>query len=219
MWCCCPRSKRGRPETRWFVVASGMMLALGVIASPAETADEPPGVATTNPPARKSAVSSPSAVPSPPLAITLETGQIKNVAVSGITRVAIGDPAILDVTVVSSSELLLRATAPGTTNLLLWDANGQRSFTIEVIDRKREGVDEQLRRLIQELRLPSVQVKREESRLFLVGDVPAQQDLDRIEQLLSAYKEQVTNLVRVASKEVSAAAPPHRCGLSSNSSR
>ena len=129
--------------------------------------------------------------------ISLIPGQIQSIAVDGIQRVVIGDPQIADVEVVSSQEIFLQAKAPGTTNLLLWDKQGQRASIVEVVDRIPEALATQLRQLIGQLGLPDVSVHREQKKVFLTGMVKNQEDMSRIEQMLGVFGDQVTNLVSV----------------------
>ncbi len=130
-----------------------------------------------------------------------------------MSRVAIGNPDILDLTVISSEELLLQAKSVGTTTLLVWDDQGQRTFTIQVVDRALEGTEAQLRRLLTQIYVPGIQVKREDRSLFLTGQVEGQEQLDQIEKVLSAYPG-VTSLVSVAPAPAPApAAPPQSVKL------
>ena len=134
---------------------------------------------------------------SAPSQISLEPGEIRTLMVDNLTRVALGDPKVADITLVSSNEALLQAKAPGLTNLILWDAQGKHLWDIEVVDHKPEALEAQLRNLVLELGLAGVAVKRENDKVFLTGEVSTQGDLDRLEQMLSAYKGQVTNLASV----------------------
>ncbi len=131
-----------------------------------------------------------------PRAISLEAGEIRSFDVEDITRVAIGDPNVVDVTVVSPNEILLQAKSAGSTNLILWDRAGQHTSSVEVLDRAPQEVEGQLRNLMGSLDLPGVNVSSEDGKVFLTGEVPRQEELDRLEQMLSAYPG-VTNLVRV----------------------
>jgi pilus assembly protein CpaC len=147
----------------------------------------------------------PSAVPSQ---ISLERGAIHPVPVHNVTRVAIGNPDIVDVTIVSVNEVLLQAKAFGTTNLILWDEQGQTTTMVEVVDPTTEAIATQLRQVIQGLGLSSVQVRREEDKIFLTGEVSRQEDLERIEQMLAAYDRKVTNLVTLPAVQAPPAVPP-----------
>ena len=131
-----------------------------------------------------------------PEAIALELGEVKNLSVQGITRVAVGNPTVVDVSIVSSNEILVQAKSAGTTNVILWGSEGQRVWNVEVIDRTPEAVESQLKQLLVELHLPAVRVQREKGKLFLIGEVPRKEDNDRLEQMLSGFQG-VMNLVTV----------------------
>ena len=141
-----------------------------------------------------------------PASISLAPGELWSVPVDEIKRVAVGDPEVVDVTVVSPNEVLLQGKAAGTTNLLLWDRQGQHVSNIEVVDRTTEALEGQLRQLVAQLGLPGVQVKRENNKLFLIGDVPRQADADRLEQMLASFKG-VTNLAQVLVPTAAPVAP------------
>lgn len=129
--------------------------------------------------------------------ITLVPTQIRSIPVDNMTRVVIGGPEVVDVHVASANEVLLQAKAPGTTDLMIWDQQGQHVWSVEVQDPTREAVDAQLRAIVGELNLSQVTVQREGDKLFLVGEVDQPEDADRLEQMISAF-EKVTNLVKVA---------------------
>jgi pilus assembly protein CpaC len=127
--------------------------------------------------------------------ISLVPGEVQSIPVDAIERVVIGDPNVADVEVVSSTEIFLQAKSVGTTNLLLWDRQGQRTSSVEVVDRIPEAVAAQLRQILNQLNLPHVSAHRENKHLFLTGIVASQDELDRVEQMLTAFGTQVTNLV------------------------
>ncbi len=156
---------------------------------PTKTAAAPVAPApTSKPPAQE------------PLAIRLERGAIHPLSVKGVQRVAVGDPNVADVTVLSPMALLIQAKAPGNTNLLVWDERGQSTVSLEVLERASEApeiVARQVQNVVGALDLAKVAVKRENAKLFLIGEVDRQDELDRLEQMLSAF-EGVTNLVRLS---------------------
>ena len=171
----------------WPAITQG----LDDIEGPSEALDlEPDG--TLRPDTASPRAEPPGAVPS---SLSLEVGEVRPFSVDGVIRIAIGDPEVMDVTVVSENELLLKAGSAGTTNLILWDRAGQHITNIEVIDPTQEALEDRLRQLLQELDLPGVQVTREEDKIFLTGEVPSETELDQLEQMLAAYGGQVTNLV------------------------
>ncbi len=131
-----------------------------------------------------------------PAVLSLEPGEIRSLSVEDVERVAVGDPNVADFTVVSANEVLVQAKAAGTTNLILWDRRGQHTSNVEVIDYTAERLETPLRQLIGTLKLPDVQIKRENTKVFVIGEVASRAELDRLEQMLSAYPG-VTNLVAV----------------------
>jgi pilus assembly protein CpaC len=183
------------------VASACAFLSLSPIAWPAQ------GVSEADQPEPQAAFTPGQGVP--PL-ISLEPGDIWTVSVHELERIAIANPKVADVAIVSANEVLLQAKTPGTTNLLLWDSQGQHLTQIEVLNTFTGANEGQLNRLVSELKLFGVQVRRENEKLFLVGEVERQADLDRLEQMLTAYKDQVTNLVTVAPEPPSppAALPP-----------
>ncbi|MBI1992708.1 MAG: TonB family protein, partial [Candidatus Omnitrophica bacterium] len=82
---------------------------------------------------------------------------------------------------------------------MLWDSKGQRASRVEVASRIPETLETELRQLLNQLNLSGVNVHREKNKLFLTGLVSRQEDLERIEQMLAAFKDQVTNLVALSS--------------------
>lgn len=82
----------------------------------------------------------PEAIPMMTPLISLGRGEVRSMAIDGLTRVAIGDPEVIDFTVISGNQLLLRAMALGTTNLILWDRTGEHTFRVTVASALPESV-------------------------------------------------------------------------------
>ncbi|MDP3722293.1 MAG: TonB family protein [Candidatus Omnitrophota bacterium] len=159
----------------------------------------PPGVARAQEAAEP--------VPEAPSVISLEPGEISSVAVDELERIAVGDPTIADLTIVSSAEVLVQAKKAGKTNVIVWDRQGRHVWWVEVVSRVPQAAETQLRELLARLTLPSVSVHRENNKLFLTGEVPNQEEMDRVEQMLPAFPGAV-NLLRVAPTPPASAAPP-----------
>jgi len=134
---------------------------------------------------------------SPPPAILLAPGQVQTLNVSDVARVAVGDPAVADVTIVSQSQILVQAKQIGSTNLIIWDAQGQRQTTLRVIDPQPEAISAELRSLLVQLNKPSVHVLLQEGKVFLTGEVASEAELNTLEQIASAFRGMVINLVTV----------------------
>lgn len=159
--------------------------------------------AESEPPLEQAAVSS------IPPRIALKAGEIRTVKVDDIERIAVGNPEVLDVTIVSLGEILIQARTAGTTNLIFWDRLGQHVSDVTVLDPSPEAFQTQLQQLMLDVGLPTVEVKREGNKLFLVGEVSSQRDLDQLEQMLEGFPG-VINLAKLseAPPPLEAGAPP-----------
>ena len=169
--------------------AEGEEALSALAAVPPEAPAEPSAAAAATPPGQM--------LQGLPPTITLEPGAIRTVAMDGLTRVAIGNPNVLDVTVVSTSEVLLQAKTVGSTDLILWHQHGKTTSNVSVVDRSAEIIVDQLQQMLKGLNLPEVQVQREQDKVFLIGQVPLQKDLDLLDGMLGGYKQRVINLVTV----------------------
>lgn len=126
------------------------------------------------------------AEPLPPR-LELALGELQSVTVEEVSRVAIGDPAIADVSVVSANEVLVQAHTPGTTSLVVWDQRGRSSVEIRVIDRSTDETMEQLQRVLEQLNYPDTDVKQEGRKVYVVGQVPSDTDRARVDQVLTMF--------------------------------
>lgn len=93
-------------------VLVGMMVGTGALAAP---------VPTPRTPEKKDSSTPPTAT------FSLKRGETKPLEVPGLSRVAVGDPAIADVAVVSAGVLALKAVAPGKTTVMVWTKDGRKS--------------------------------------------------------------------------------------------
>jgi pilus assembly protein CpaC len=180
---------RSRIAHRLVALAGALALLAGGGEVRAQTGQEPADEAA--------AAQAPAALVPFPSLVSLERGEIRSLPVNQVSRVALGDPAVVDLTIVSTSEILLQARAPGMTNLIVWDGAGRHAAAVQVVDRQPEVVEAELRRLLEGLHLSSnIDVKREGEKIFLTGNAERAEDVDQLEEALTAFQG-VTNLVRV----------------------
>lgn len=128
--------------------------------------------------------------------VELAPGQIYTMRGVEITRVAIGDPKVIDITVLSTSELMIRAKSVGTTALLIWDDKGQNQTTIKVIDPRPDIVYKELVEMLEQFSFPEVEVKRQGKRIFLVGEVDDDAQAKDLDQLSATFDGYVINLAK-----------------------
>lgn len=120
-------------------------------------------------------------------------GESRILQVKGLVRVAIADPAIADVVVVSKSEVIVNGKTEGRTTLHVWDASGRTSYDVRVcID--NEGL---LREVEETIGMSGIRVRFARSSLLLDGEVETDADSERAELIAKAYADKVINLLAV----------------------
>lgn len=123
--------------------------------------------------------------------------------VVGVKRISVANTDVADAVAVSKTEILVNGKAPGSTSLILWDLNGQRTmFNVQVglDDLRPDAIREELKR---ELPGQDVTFTFESGVVFLHGTVNDANGAERATAIVSTLGK-VVNLLRV---KVPAAAP------------
>lgn len=103
--------------------------------------------------------------------------------ISGLSRVAIGNPEVADVQLVSGSELLVVGKKAGSTTLLVWGGGGRSEYLVIV-----SGADSGLAEIIQRaIGLPGVTVQTVKDKVLLKGVVMNQYEKDLALKIASLY--------------------------------
>ncbi len=132
--------------------------------------------------------------------LELREGEITTLPISSAQRIAIGDPTIADVKLISNKKLMLMAKAKGRTNLIIWDASGQREFIVEVIARTAlldETID-RIKELLKASNIEGVTVIQKGENIFLIGEIEYSADIEQVDQIVQSFPG-VINLVRETS--------------------
>jgi pilus assembly protein CpaC len=118
--------------------------------------------------------------------VALGLGTQKVIAVSGATKVAVGDPEIADVRSTGPGQLLITGRQEGRTTLLVWKSSGQRiTYWISVLKKDPDDTINEMKRLLGEIE--GVQLRRVGDRVILDGQAYTQADFDRIAQVIELY--------------------------------
>jgi len=132
--------------------------------------------------------------------VVLLRNELKIFPVHKLKRVAVGDPKVADVSILSKTELMLIAKEAGTTSLIVWDESGQSSFSIVVIKQNLERVGQKIRELIAASDISGVRVKAEEGKAIALGEVATAGQLETVEAILKPF-ENTVNLVKVKERQ------------------
>ena len=116
--------------------------------------------------------------------VEVSLNESKYMAASGITRLAVGNPAIADVQLLSSGDFLLVGKKSGTTSLIVWSDGGRRTeYTVYVA-----GNDRGMASAIQDaIGYPKVHVQMMKDRVMLRGKVENQYEHDVAMKIAGLY--------------------------------
>lgn len=116
--------------------------------------------------------------------VEVSLNESKYMAAPGITRLAVGNPAIADVQLLSSGDFLLVGKKAGTTSLIVWSDGGRRTEYIVYV----AGNDRGMASAIQDaIGYPKVHVQMIEDRVMLRGKVENQYEHDTALKIAGLY--------------------------------
>ncbi len=111
----------------------------------------------------------------------LSPGAQEVLRVAGVTRVGVGDPAVVDVTPTGRGELLVTAKSRGRTTLTLWTSRGLTTRQVVVDDGRTTELGRQVKSLVN----PALQVAEYSGVTVIDGLLESPDELRRLEQLVS----------------------------------
>lgn len=130
--------------------------------------------------------------PAPGDTFVVGANESQVVQMYGLERIAVANPDIADVVVVSGNELLIVGKMPGRTLIHAWLPGGRQTFTVEV-GSNNPGIAAEIQRV---LGLPDVNVSKIGGNIILEGKVNDRYQKERAEKFASAYGK-VINLLEL----------------------
>ncbi|HET9553276.1 MAG TPA: type II and III secretion system protein family protein [Anaeromyxobacteraceae bacterium] len=128
--------------------------------------------------------------------LQLEVGQNRLLMLSEpIVRVAVADPAVADLKVVTPTQVLLTAKGPGTTDLTLWNRADQPIVIALGVARSVEPLKRQLKELFPR---ENVSVSAAGELVVLSGEVSDLRLPERMAEVARLHSKQVANLITVS---------------------
>ena len=126
-------------------------------------------------------LSAPAVMAATPLSVSIN--ESRYVQEAGLSRVAVGNPAIADVQLLSAREFLLVGKQAGSTTLLVWGANGRQEYIVTVT-----GENSGLAAMIEKaINLPGVTVQMVGNKILLRGTVMNQYEKDLALKIAGLY--------------------------------
>jgi pilus assembly protein CpaC len=128
------------------------------------------------------------------IVIDINQSQVMNIS-NGISRIAIANPSIADVTVTSGQQLLIVAKGVGSTSLYVWDGGGSRHDYTVVITNQDVGTGDAIQHIIG---YPGVKVDKIGGKILLTGEVKDQEQQQRAEAIAKMYSGDVVNMLTMS---------------------
>jgi pilus assembly protein CpaC len=128
--------------------------------------------------------------------VSVGAGESVVLGVLDAERVAVADPGIADIAVISRYEVLVTGRTPGQTTLHIWDQTGLQKLDVRVFENTVALMQDFHKRL----GLPDVEAWMHQGTIVLEGVVASAADRERAIQLAGAYGK-VVDLLRVISAE------------------
>lgn len=135
--------------------------------------------------------------------LKLYLGETQILPVNNPTRIAIGNPDIVDVTNATKSELTLSPKLQGSTTLVIWDNFGEQSYSVKVFNENIHEIKRRVDNLLAKLSLPGIytQAEEDEGKVILLGSVKIPQDRENITLVLGPLKEKTVDLIAVKEED------------------
>ncbi|NLB72487.1 MAG: BON domain-containing protein, partial [Firmicutes bacterium] len=118
--------------------------------------------------------------------------------VEDVVRVAVANPNIADVVVVSKTELIINGKALGRTTLYIWDSMGRTGYDVKVYE-DNEGLIEEISEVIG---LPELELRLAKSTLLMEGVCQTDAEYERADKIARAYADKVLNLITVLDPKI-----------------
>ena len=125
--------------------------------------------------------------------ISIATGQSQLLKLDKVQRVALTDPGVAEVVVVSPSEVLLNGVKAGVTTLHIWLEGGYKRYILRIFD-DSTYIATQINELIQN---PNIQVTKIKNTVILRGSVKNHFEKEQAEQIAAGFGDKVVNLLEI----------------------
>jgi len=140
--------------------------------------------------------------PAPSDVLDMITGDIQTVGVNNLIRVSVTNPEVADISDTQNDKISLLAKKAGATVLFLWDADGERSIKVRVVNEDLSAVKASVRKVLDEANIKGLSLEEniDVGKVVVSGALP-KDDRYRLESILQPYSDSLLNFVKEAKNE------------------
>ena len=115
-----------------------------------------------------------------------------------LQQVAIGDPSVADVKIISQGrQILVTALGRGLTDLVAWDVQGRQTTTaIQVVAKDISAVRDELKGILGDVE--GINIRTVGERVVIDGEIFTRQDFEKVRQVAGIYPKDVTLLAAMS---------------------
>ena len=126
--------------------------------------------------------------------LNLVPGQQKILQAPGVTRIAIGNPNVADVKVVTAGQVLVTATGIGETELTVWRGSKVANYTVVVTKLDPRELKREVDKMLGDRDGLSTRIAKD--RVIIEGSAQQRSDIERVDEVTRLYP-QVQSLVKL----------------------
>lgn len=126
--------------------------------------------------------------------LLLETGDSVVLKIADVKKVAVGEPRIADVKVLSDTEIMVVSKAEGGTTLMIWSGDSLVNYRIIVYSRQIRTLADEITNAIS---ISGLAAKTVGSGIILIGEAASDLDKQYAENIASRFTKDITNMIRV----------------------
>ncbi len=129
--------------------------------------------------------------------INLLVGDVQKIETKNLTRVAVTDPAIVDISDVKPGGIFVVGKRPGQTQVFVWDDGGKRGITIRVAIEDLDMLKTRIQEVIDRAQIKGVSLDKDvyEGKLVLSGAI-TKEDKDTLDKIMEPFSDRIINLVK-----------------------
>ncbi len=128
--------------------------------------------------------------------VYLYKGDLVTVKVKSLTKVAVANPGVVDITNASTEELVLVGRQIGETQIFIWDENGKKQLLARVVSADLNMVGNRMIALVQSAKIQGVTFEKNyDEGKIVVGGHLSKNDKEKLDEILKPFSADIINLV------------------------